>query len=91
MDQPLVLVQIKKHFSNLKQCHDWCLKSFPSALGLEGAYTEEDKIKLHDKILPAVEKEYDYLAELGVSKTFSACLFIFGSLITQNLVRQFES
>lgn len=89
MEQNNRLVKIKKHFQNLKECHNWCLKKFPQSLGLAGEYTEEDKIKLEEKILPAVEKEYEYLVELGVDKTFSASLFIFGSLITKNLVEQF--
>lgn len=85
------LEKIKKHFKNLKECHDWCHQRFPDALGLAGKYLEEDKIKLEEKILPAVEREYEQLALLGVSKTFSASLFVFGAEVTRSLVEQFNS
>lgn len=97
MDKTEKLEAIKKHFINLKSAHEWCLKHFPSELGLDyktsgsmGSVEQKDIEFLTDKLLPAVEKEYVELEKLGVSRTFSACLFIMGGKLTQSLLDQFK-
>lgn len=82
------LEEIKKHFINLKQAHNWCLKNFPDALGLSGERNDQLEQFLENKVLPAVEVEYRKLAELGVSIELSTAIFLFGGLITDRLMTE---
>lgn len=85
------IAQIKKHFSNLKEAHLWCMENFPSEVGLTGGTSDPGKLTfLMDKLLPALEKEYSQLEKLGVSKEFSSSLFIFGSSKLVELAEQFK-
>lgn len=83
------LVQIKKHFRNLKEAHNWAVANLP-ALGLGdevGVAARVEKQAFYDsKVYPAVEVEIKALEELGVDRVLSNSLFAFGGLVLDELV-----
>lgn len=70
------LNKISQNFRLLKTAREW----FESNLD-----TSRD-----DEALEKVELIYSDLEQLGVSKTFSAALFIFGAEFTNQLTEQFS-
>lgn len=93
MDKEEKLEEIKKHFINLKQARKWCVDHFGQDIPEQGILKElgdEDHKFLFEKLLPAVEKEYQELEKLGVDRQFSLALFIFGDVeISKETLEQF--
>lgn len=74
------LDQIRQCFLNLKKGHEWARKH----------ENDSEYANLYQKLLERVEQIYNDLEVLGVSKTFSSAVFIFGPELTQGLVAQFR-
>lgn len=70
------LKEIRLHFKHLKDCYEWTV-------------SHDDPVFLENKILPAVEELYSKLETLGVPKTFSSALFVFGGLAVK-AAKQFK-
>lgn len=74
---PSRIEQIKELFIKLKQGYDWCHKN-------------EANMKRQFDLFDRSEPIFKKLEELGVSRQFSACLFFFGSEVTDELTNQFK-
>lgn len=77
MSEEQRLEEIKKNFIKIKQAYDWCTAN-------------EDQQFLEQKLLPALEKVYTELEQLGVDKEFSSALFVMGGVVDDKLVNQFK-
>ncbi len=69
--------RIRELFIKLKSGYDWYQKNKHNQTGVNELFTRSEPI-------------FEELEQLGVSKMFSESLLIFGPLITEELLQQFE-
>ena len=69
--------RIKELFIKLKLGYDWCQKNRHNQMGVNELFRRSEPI-------------FEELKSLGVSRQFSVSLLIFGPLITEELLQQFE-
>lgn len=74
---PSHIERIKELFLKLKQGHDWCQRNQHNQARIEELFKRSETI-------------FQELESLGVSREFSQALFIFGPLMTNELVNQFR-
>lgn len=72
------LAEITEGFIKIKKAHLWAIKN------------ADNQQADYQTLLDRLEIVYADLLRLGVSKEFSAALFVFGPNITFNLVKQFS-
>lgn len=75
---PTHIERIRELFIKLKKGYDWCHKN-------------EANMKFQFVLFERSESIFKELEELGVHRQFSACLFFFGPLVTDELVNQFKN
>lgn len=69
--------RIKELMIKLKSGYDWCQR-------------HQDEPKRIQELFKRSEPIFVELEKLGVSRTFSESLFVFGPLVTDELVNQFK-
>lgn len=69
--------KIRELFLKLESGYDWCHKNEKN---------EAKKMELFERSIPIFEE----LEKLGVSRSFSACIYFFAPEITDTLVKQFN-
>jgi hypothetical protein len=72
------LNKIREYFIKIKKAHDWAEKN------------ADNRQADYQTLLDRLEVVYNELELLGVSKTFSAALFIFNPNMEAYLVEQFK-
>lgn len=68
--------RVKELFKILKLGYEWCQRNQHNQAGIQ-------------ELLKRTEPIFQELENLGVSRTFSEALFVFGPLVTKGLVQQF--
>lgn len=69
--------RIKELFLKLKAGHNW-MRNNPS------------KVKENEALIERAKPIFDELEELGVSQEFSKALLIFGGIVDDQTIKQFE-